>query len=449
MLFNLRLFRGRSRKPAEPLEARPGAAESEPPPEPRGFRVMASRVGDTGPAAGDMRVRAPSPIGLAEGEARLRDVFTPTQPRSLGPLFIGREWYLRRLVAAVEEERAHVVLFGDRGRGKTSLANAFSQLTTEAGYVVLSCSCSSSITFEELFRGLLAELPPHMIGSAAPLLPDGKFGAGQLKEALRRLRGGHVILLIDEFDRVQDDTLRIDLAESIKGLSDVAAPVTFLIVGVAQSLDDLLGRHPSIQRNVVGLHLAPMANGEIRRMILAGAAAARIAFAEPVIAAVLRFARGMPYYAHLLCLFAARTAAARGSAEVTMDDLAVAVDDALIKQEAELGESYAQLVAGAPIVEDVLFAASMAAADAHGRFSAEALTGVPVDSAQRVRLRLSVVQQALGALCASGVMQRQDTPDGPRHAFTQPALAHYVLFRQAARHGLLTDAEPPQVAAHG
>jgi hypothetical protein len=423
----------------------------------RGFRPMSSRQADADDTRTDMPVRAHSPVGRPAGQPRLRDVFTPTQPRSFGPLFIGREWYLRRLLAAVEEERAHVVLFGDRGRGKTSLANAFSQLTAEAGYVVLSCSCGSSITFEEMFRGLLANLPPHMIGPPAcggavpsgALLPEGNFRAAQLTEALRRLRGGHVILLVDEFDRVHSDNLRIDLAEAIKNLSDVKAPVTFLIVGVAQSLDDLLGRHPSIQRNIVALHLAPMANQEIRRMIVAGAAAAGIGFAEPVIAAVLCFARGMPYYAHLLCLFAARAAAARAETEVTMDDLVVAVEDVLMKQEPELGREYARLVLGTPMLEDVLFAAAMADADPHGRFSPDALLRVPLDAGGQLRLQPAVADEALAFLTASETLSRQETADGTRYAFAQPSLAHYVLFRQAARRGLLAETEPARVVANG
>jgi hypothetical protein len=353
-------------------------------------------------------------------------------------------------VAAVEEEKAHVVLFGDRGRGKTSLANAFSHLAAEAGYVVVSCSCTSSITFEALFRLLLAGIPSHMTGSSgSPLLPEGGFGIATLTEALRRLRGGHIILLIDEFDRIQSDSLRTDLAEAIKSLSDAAAPVTFFIVGVAQSLDDLLGQHPSIQRNVVGLHLAPMANDEIRRMIVTGAAAARIDFAEQVITSLLCFARGMPYYAHLLCLFAARAAAARNSSEITMGDLAVAIDGALMKQEPELGATYARLIVSSPLLEDVLFAAAMAEADVHGRFTSAAVTRVPIDPEQRQRLRAPVVGDALAALTESGALTRLELVDGTQHAFAQPTLAHYVLFRQAKRRGLLVEHEVRPVVAHG
>lgn len=386
------------------------------------------------------------PTRPADPEARLHDVFTPTQPRALGPLFIGRETYLRRLIAAVEEEKAHVVLYGDRGRGKTSLANAFAHLAGDAGYIVLRQSCGASIGFADLFRALLADVPSHMIGpamtgSAGPaLLPEGAFGAPQLTEALRRIRNGHLVLLIDEFDRVQSDTLRLHMAEAIKNVSDLGLPVTFVILGVAQSLEDLLGLHPSIQRNILGLYLAPMSQDEVRRMVVTGATAARISFIPLVIERLLCFAGGMPYYAHLLCLFAARAAVYRGSSEVGMHDLAVAVNDVLTMQKPVLGRLYEESAGSDPDVEDVLYAAAMADSDVHKRFDAESLTAVPLDHGGARHLSLSTVRRSLDHLVAKGAesgIVRVDTPTGSRYAFAPSALAHYVLFCQAGRRGLL------------
>lgn len=410
--------------------------------------VLPSLGGDT--ASGVPHFRPLLPTRASDPEARLHDVFTPTQPRALGPLFIGRETYLRRLIAAVEEEKAHVVLYGDRGRGKTSLANAFAHLAADAGYIVLRQSCGASTGFADLFRALLADVPTHMIGPAATgwsgptLLPEGMFGAPQLTEALRRIRNGHLVLLIDEFDRVQSDTLRLHMAETIKNVSDIGAPVTFVILGVAQSLEDLLGQHPSIQRNIVGLYLAPMSREEVRRMVETGAAAARISFIPLVTERLLCFAAGMPYYAHLLCLFAARAAVYRGSSEVGMHDLAVAVNDVLTMQKPVLGRLYEETAANDPVVDDVLYAAAMADADVHKRFVAEALTTVPLDPGGSRHLSLGLARDTLDALVArdgdQGIL-RVDTPAGPRYAFAPSSLGHYVLFCQAERRGLLeTDA---------
>ena len=443
-MFSLRF----SRNPARGAEQRSPAPHGG---APIPFRPMAAQRAQTDAIAGADPAPAPARLaGPAGGEAGFRDVFTPTQPRALGPLFVGREGYMRRLTSALEDERAHVVLFGDRGRGKTSLANAFAQVATQAGYVVLRASCGSNTTFDALFRNLLAGVPAYLWDAPADgqpgiALPDGPIDTAWLTGMLRQCRSAHLIFIIDEFDRARSDALRVDLAEAIKTLSDASARATFLIVGVADSLDGLVGQHPSIQRNVVGIHLAPMAGAEIRQVVMAGAAAADLRFVGPVIAAIERFARGMPYYAHLLCLFAARAAAARSSRQVEPHDLARAVGDVLAQQEPRLAALYRTLTCRNPRGEDALFAAALAPADAHGRFGASALAEVPLGGGGQDRLSVAQAEDALRGLEAEGAMLRTETSGGPLHAFADPSLAHYVLFLQAGRRDLL----PAPVAETG
>ena len=73
-------------------------------------------------------------------------------------------------------------------------------------------------------------------------------------------------------------SLRNKLAELIKNLTDSSIPVTLFIVGVAESLDQLLGKHPSIQRSLVAVHLPLMSDKEIDRIIVAGSESAGVGF---------------------------------------------------------------------------------------------------------------------------------------------------------------------------
>ena len=52
-----------------------------------------------------------------------RLAFTPTQPKATSRQLTGRQAELRRILQAIGEDRAHVVLYSERGRGKTSLSN--------------------------------------------------------------------------------------------------------------------------------------------------------------------------------------------------------------------------------------------------------------------------------------------------------------------------------------
>ncbi len=383
-----------------------------------GFRVLDQVRPAVEPGPAFRPVPAES---TAEG---LRAIFTPTRPRSLGPLFIGREDELKRLIAAIEEERAHVVLYGDRGRGKTSLANAFADLATDAGCLTVRRACGADTTYERLFRGLLAAVPPRLLdpgatGTAASLLPEGAFGPEDVADALGRVRGAHVVLLVDEYDRAESVPFRNAMAETIKTLSDQALPVTLLLVGVAASLDHLLGQQPSIQRNVVAIHVPPMQDVEVARLVAAGAGAAGMAFTADASAEVVRLVRGMPYYAHLLCLFAARAATARGARDVTAADVATAIAEAVRKQEPELGGVHARAEA-VPGGAAALRAAAEAPRDADGRFAVSALPPA-----------VAPVLAALARPENGPALIAHYTPGGLRYAFALPTLAHHVMFRAA------------------
>jgi len=60
-----------------------------------------------------------------------------------------------------------------------------------------------------------------------------------------------MIVIIDEFDRLQEASLRALFADTIKTLSDHAIPVTLVLVGVADTVDALIKEHHSIERALV------------------------------------------------------------------------------------------------------------------------------------------------------------------------------------------------------
>ncbi len=265
--------------------------------------------------ASDMSLASANRSGSVRTQAlqALREAFTPTQPKQTVRLFAGRRRELKSIISAIEEWKAHIVIFGERGYGKTSLANVVAEIARQGGITGAHLLLLSEITFEEMFRGFLREIPlPYRgipgraegiyarQGNLASLLPAGHFGAMELTEALRHLSERHVIFRIDEFDRMRDDELRNQIAEAIKNLSDAGARVTFLIIGVADDLDQLLGKHPSIQRNVVGVHLSLMSEADLLQLIAVGEKAANIVFDEDVRRRIVALAQGLPYLAQLL-----------------------------------------------------------------------------------------------------------------------------------------------------
>src|SRR5947209_1144915 len=69
-----------------------------------------------------------------ELDSKLRAVFKPTTPINSFDLFCGRQNESRSLVAAVNQNGQHAILFGERGVGKTSLANILFFLVDSPGW---------------------------------------------------------------------------------------------------------------------------------------------------------------------------------------------------------------------------------------------------------------------------------------------------------------------------
>lgn len=392
----------------------------------------------------------------AEINRQLRDAFTPTRPKlELNSLFVGRLNTLRRIIAAIEEERAHVVLYGDRGRGKTSLANAVQQIAGQAGYFTLKLTCSAELGFEDVFRTFLKRVPGSFYQAQVSdpfsmrrpptnfeeLLPEGSFSVTELTDVLVEIQGAHLLLILDEYDRCTSDELRNKLAELIKNLTDTSAPVTLLVVGVSEDVDHLLGKHPSIQRSLVAVHLPLMSDREIDRILLAGAEAAGLTFGEEVRRRIVTIAKGLPYYAQLLALHAARSAVGRDGLEVGREDLAYAVARCVQEADRGLVEAYNQALGpeAKPVHADVLYAAAQGRADEFGAFHPAELSRVPLTPGGDT-LPLAALQQPLSRLSdeeRGGVLQRLVEPGGFRYRFRNQMMRQYVLMRQARQRGLV------------
>ncbi len=253
--------------------------------------------------------------GLAPARARLAlaDALSASQPVTTRERFAGRHDTLASLIAAIEQQRAHVVLYGERGIGKTSLAHVFAETAREARYVVLYGSCGVEARFDDMFRTFAAEIPllyhsrisptadeTEHNRSFASLLGEGPVDPRELADIFSQIVGTRIILVLDEYDRVADPAFRRDIAELIKNLSDRAARVQLVLTGVASNLDELIGFTPSIRRNIVGLSVGPMAEGELKEILARAETATGLAFAPDARALVVKMSGGSPYLVRLL-----------------------------------------------------------------------------------------------------------------------------------------------------
>jgi GTPase SAR1 family protein len=277
----------------------------------------------------------PSSLFVNQTFVPLRDAFTPTRPQRSATGFVGRETELRRMVEVIEDEQAHVVLFADRGLGKTSIINRMIGLLRAAGYGVGRYFCDSNSDYETIMRGLVRDLPssflvvpvssmPNAQGSEQAL-PQRPLEPGDLAGIPSRLNAQHVVFVIDEFDRVKGEATRNRLADTIKQVSDRGVNLSFIIVGVSGDLEELVGAYPSIRRSIVGIQLPKMLAAETMQIIEDASEASGFVFDPDITSEIAAICDGSPYLTHLIGLRASQAARARAARVVTQNDLATAI----------------------------------------------------------------------------------------------------------------------------
>ena len=69
----------------------------------------------------------------------LNQIFTPTSPIKERDFFYGRLNQLEKVADAINKEGQHAILYGERGVGKTSLANIMAKSYTNLYPVKITC----------------------------------------------------------------------------------------------------------------------------------------------------------------------------------------------------------------------------------------------------------------------------------------------------------------------
>src|SRR5438093_5873190 len=170
-------------------------------------------------------------------EVELARVFTPATPVNQRDLFAGRVDQLRRVLEAVQQRGQHAVIFGERGVGKTSLANMIRPVlesNTEGNLLVIKVNCDVGDDFASSWKKVFAEIPVVIrergagfvrshrdtLSSVATLHGNDRIGPADVLRVLKGAsrQGQDVVIVVDEFDRLADPKVAALYADSVKAL---------------------------------------------------------------------------------------------------------------------------------------------------------------------------------------------------------------------------------------
>lgn len=368
-------------------------------------------------------------------------VFTPgTAVRSLSS-FSGRWDLISEVFSVLARPGQHVALFGDRGVGKTSLANvlgeSFSKNTDTSYLRSVRHGCSSGDTFQTLWRTLFRRLGHEQdelwIASPATIL-DVISGFH-----------GKALIVIDELDRFDDQDGLSLLADTIKTLSDEDAKATLVLVGVSESIGQLIGDHKSIGRALVQVKVPRMSRSDLMQIVTRGLADLGMSASEGQVARIATLSEGLPHYTHLLAFHAAERAVQDDRLETTASDVDAALGRAVDKAQDDIQKAYSNAVFSPRadnLFKEVLLACALAEKDEVGFFTAGAVRQ-PLASILHRNVDIPAFARHLNEFTKhehGSVLEKRGGSHRQKYRFTDPMLQPYIILKGIASK-LLSESE--------
>lgn len=404
---------------------------------------------------GDISVYDELPISDEERMKRfisVSQVFTPSAPIDKQSLFSGRVSQLHTVINAVTQKGQHVILFGERGVGKTSLANVISEMMKSYGIQASNSgviNCDGTDTFSSLWHKVFQELTISMNKSTIGFAPIQSWESFSLSsfapetiapDTVRLLLQNYFqnsIIIIDEVDRIQNQEVTALLADTVKTLSDHAVNTTIILVGVADSVDNLIAEHASVERSLVQVQMPRMSTEELKEILNKGLNFLHMNIDEKVANQIALLSQGLPHYAHLLALHAAQSSAIDNRNDIEHRDLSNAISMAVKKAQRSIITSYHKAVVSHrdTLYTEVLLACALAKIDDLGFFSASDVRK-PMSIIMNKNYDISAFSRHLNDFCEEKrgpIFQRTGSPRSYRFRFINPLMQPYVIIDGLAK----------------
>jgi hypothetical protein len=378
---------------------------------------------------------------------RVAEAFRPAAPIDRRDLFSGRGLQIADVFSVVAQPGQHAVVYGERGVGKTSLGLVAGQLLASSNVLTAWATCDASDDFTSVWHKALGEIgfttTRAAIGfgerveetteTAAQLLGLGPVTPHTVREALEQIaRRQPLAIFIDEFDRFDDRDGRVLFADAIKALSDRVVPATIVLIGVADSVGELIREHRSVERALVQIQMPRMSAAELEEIATRGIAAAGMTIAGQAVGRITTLSQGLPHYTHLLTQLAAQSALAERRTDVTLADVDAAVARAIDRAQQSIVDLYLEAVGGRRgIYPEVLLACALAEEDEFG-FFAPADVREPLSEILDRPCKPSAFARHLERLSSEShgaVLQKHGGAGATRYRFVNPLLQPYVAMR--------------------
>jgi hypothetical protein len=403
-----------------------------------------------------MNVPDTRPQTADDWQARIYDVlhaFSPGAPIDELSLLAGRSAQLELMIDTVLQRGKHAMLYGERGVGKSSLANTFATRLL-GGARTLTCipvNCHASDDFSAVWRKVFRRL--EVDGQTLAVKYPGLIEPDEVVVELSNFGLNAIpIIIIDEFNEVQSRDVRNLIANTIKNLSDRSVRATVIVVGVADSVGDLIEEHESISRCLRQIPMQRMNPNELKEIVEKRLADLGMKIRPDALAYIVALSRGLPHYTHLFGQQSAKKCLEERALTVDIKHVEAALPACIGETAQTIREQYHKATISprkGNIYKEVLFAASLSQVDDLGYFAPADLRKSLAELLKKSDAPVSLYGQHLKNLCEGDrgkILEQIGSERKYRYRFVEPMMQPFILM-QGRRAGLITREQVSELAA--
>jgi hypothetical protein len=374
-------------------------------------------------------------------ELDLGNLFT-AGPIDEDRLFAGRANQVRTLLETVFDRSRHAMLFGERGVGKTSLSNVFWKRYGKSlqTLVAVRVQVDPSDNFSSLWIKALEELRSFAVnagrGDLVPIDVDfEEVSPDTVRRELQKCRPNAIpIIIIDEYDKLKDKAAKELTANLIKSLSDYGVSTTVVLVGVAENVSELVEDHQSVRRALTQVRLERMSDLELNEILDTRLKFVPLRLDGDARWKIVKLARGLPYYVHMLGKYSFQNCAAERRLTVTDEDVDKAMDRFLGESQQSLYDDYYKATTSNQAdtqFKEVLLACALAKTDDSGFFPAVNVIA-PLSKIMKKQVQHGNFQRHLIEFVSEGrggILIRRGEERQYRYRFSDPMMQPYIIIK--------------------
>jgi hypothetical protein len=375
----------------------------------------------------------------------ITEAFTPGAPIRLLDMLAGRKEQIYKLVDVVHQQGKHGIIFGERGVGKTSLANTFAlglnSKTKKLLLIKINADPNDSYAslWKKIFKRLSYTCDQNGVTVIRHISDDyaGDITPDDVQIELSVFSQNSIpIIIIDEFDRVENSTVNLLMADTIKALADYAVNCTLLIIGVAEDISKLISSHESVSRQLVQIKMPRMHRDELVKIITDRLIPMQMTIDEDVLWGIPFLSSGLPYFTHLLGMHCGRAAIKDCRMRIEKKDFNIGMSNALKEVDQTLTERYnAAIISKRPketLFESVLLACALAEPDELGRFQQKSIESPLALITKGKNYKSTTYAFHMNEFCGEKrgqILEICSEESNPRYRFKDPMMQPYVILK--------------------